>query len=331
MIRFLSCDWGTSSFRLRLVRVEDRQILGEYFSDVGVKQAFYSYKESGSGTEREQFYLDLLREGVKALERKLNVDLTETMILCSGMASSTIGIRELPYATLPFPVNGSTMEMHFYRSGEVMDHPIFLLSGVKSTRDVMRGEETQLIGVIRQLPSFSGQGVFIFPGTHSKHIYVSSGEITDFKTYMTGEVFQLLSQNSLLSDSISVGELAGSELGFAFAKGVEEGARNNLLGTLFQVRANELFGKLSKAENFHYLSGLLIGNELSNLSTNGDFPIYLCAEGALHLTYSRAMEILTLNAKILTKEEVRQAVVYGQLEIFNYTNNHEKSIFLGSF
>lgn len=148
---------------------------------------------------------------------------------------------------------------------------------------------------------------------------------------MTGEVFQLLSRNSLLSDSISVGELADSELGFAFTKGVEEGARDNLLGTLFQVRTNELFGKLSKAENFHYLSGLLIGNELSNLSTNGDLPIYLCAEGALHSTYSKAMEILSLKPKIFTKEEVRQAVVYGQLEIFNYTNNHEKSIFLGSF
>ncbi|WP_162339741.1 2-dehydro-3-deoxygalactonokinase [Cyclobacterium salsum] len=331
MIRFLSCDWGTSSFRLRLVRVEDRQILGEYISGLGVKQAFQNFQESGPNTDREQFYMDLLSEGVKALERKLNLDLTETMILCSGMASSTVGIRELPYATLPFPLKGSTMEMHFYRSGDKIDHPIFLLSGVKSTRDVMRGEETQLIGIIRQLPSFAGEGVFILPGTHSKHIYVSAGEISDFKTYMTGEVFQILSRHSLLSDSISRGALADTELGLAFTRGVEEGAKGNLLGSLFQVRTNELFGKLTKTENFHYLSGLLIGNELSNLSTNRDFPIYLCAEGNLHTTYSRAMEILPLKAKILSQQDVRQAVVFGQLEIFNYTNNHEKSIFLGSF
>lgn len=331
MNQFLSCDWGTSTFRLRLVRISDRQILGEYTSEVGVKQAFQSYKERGTNRDRESFYLGLMKEGVAGLEKKLGVVLTETLIVCSGMASSSIGLRELPYATLPFAINGSTMVTHFYRLQEGIDHPVFLLSGIKSTQDVMRGEETQLVGIISQLPSFSGQGVFIFPGTHSKHIFVSSGKIVDFKTYMTGELFQLLSRNSLLSDSIEDGELATREHEQAFAKGVEQGASDSLLGALFQVRTNELFRKLSKTENFHYLSGLLIGNELGNLKTEGSFPIYLCAEGTLHSTYSRAMGILPLEAEILASQEVQQAVVYGQLEIFNYTNNHEENIFLGSF
>lgn len=331
MIQFLSCDWGTSSFRLRLVRVEDMRIIGEFVSEMGVQLANRSYLEAGEELARSVFFRKLVKEAVRSLERKLQVHLAETMIICSGMASSSIGIDELAYAELPFPTNGSKMNIHFYGPSEEMDHPLFLLSGVKSDSDVMRGEETQLIGIILQRADFSGAGVFVFPGTHSKHIMIKDFLITDFQTYMTGEVFRLMSRSSILSESVLEGEEITPESERAFESGVRMGARNNLLGNLFQVRTNDLFGKLTRNDNFHFLSGLLIGNEVCNLGTDAGSAVYLCAEGALHFWYAKAMEILDVKAEVLSPQEVRQSVVYGQFEIVNDTINHEKSIFLGSF
>ncbi|WP_375582440.1 2-dehydro-3-deoxygalactonokinase [Cyclobacterium xiamenense] len=331
MIQFLSCDWGTSSFRLRLVRVEDMRIIGEYLSEMGVQQANRDYLNAKDSSGRTFFYRKLIKKAVRSLESELHLDLAQTMIICSGMASSSIGIDELPYAELPFPVDGSRMNIQFYRPTEEMDHPLFLLSGVKSESDVMRGEETQLIGIILQLKNFDGSGVFVFPGTHSKHITVSKQVVTDFQTYMTGEVFWLMSRSSILSKSVSEGEENGDASELAFIEGVRVGAKNNLLGSLFQVRTNDLFGKLVQNDNFHFLSGLLIGNELCNLVRNERRPVFLCAEGPLHYWYAKALEILRVEAKVLSPQEVRQAVVYGQFEIVNDTINHEKSIFLGSF
>lgn len=331
MMKFLSCDWGTSSFRLRIVNLTDASIEGEYVNEAGIQATYHKFVESGNEENRVKFYFDQLKKEIKQMSINLHVNLDGMLIVCSGMASSSIGIMELPYADLPIDVKGNSVGLEYFPISDDFDHSLLLVSGLRSSDNVMRGEETQLIGVVRQLENFSGEGVFILPGTHSKHIKVKGYEVSNFKTYMTGEVFQLMAYQSILSKSVKMDARPNEKFQEIFKVGVEEGASSALLSVLFKVRTNELFDRYTKEENFHYLSGLLIGNELSNLVEEKDSKIYLCSEGKLHLNYAIGMEILGLHAEVLPKEWVRKSVIHGQIQILNQNINNEKNIFLGSF
>ncbi|WP_084011939.1 2-dehydro-3-deoxygalactonokinase [Cyclobacterium amurskyense] len=331
MMRFLSCDWGTSSFRLRIVNLEDATIENEYVNDSGIQSVYNSYLESDGNVNRVHFYFDFLSNEIKKMADSLQVNLEEMLIVCSGMASSSIGIKELPYAGLPMDVMGTSMGLEYFPISKEFNHSLLLLSGVQSADNVMRGEETQLIGVVRQLKDFSGKGIFILPGTHSKHIWVNDNQITGFKTYMTGEVFHLMANKSILSKSVMYDSADNVKYKEVFAEGIKEGANNALLSVLFKTRTNDLFDRYSKEENFHYLSGLLIGNELTNLVEEKNTEIYLCSEGKLHPNYVLGMEILGINPKVLPMQWVKQAVIQGQIQVLNQHINNDKNIFLGSF
>lgn len=335
MIRFLSCDWGTSSFRLRLVNVADMSVLVSYSNQEGINKTFSLWKAhlDRERTNREEFYFARIQEGIDQLEEQSGEDLSELLVICSGMASSSVGIKELPYSRLPFDVSGHGLEMYLYPVSDKRRQTLLLLSGLRSDHNVMRGEETQLIGIISQFQDFDGSGLFIFPGTHSKHILVQKNKISEFNTYMTGEIFSLLSKHSILANSIAEGYFITDQRGkSAFTEGVLEGARHPVLSKLFHVRTNELFKYLKKEENYHYLSGLLIGDELRILADNHKHvAIYLCPEGNLSRQYSLACEILGIDCRLVMPEVVESAVIHGQFKIFNQNLNHERSIFLGSF
>lgn len=329
MMKFLSCDWGTSSFRLRIVNLNDGSIEGEHVNTSGIQATYHKFLEAGNEVDRVKFYFDQLKKEIKQMGENLHVNLEGMLIVCSGMASSSIGFKELPYADLPIDVKGNSVGLDYFPISNDFDHSLLLVSGLRSSDNVMRGEETQLIGVVRQLENFSGEGIFIFPGTHSKHIRVEDYKVSDFKTYMTGEVFQLMAYQSILSKSVKTD--SNESYKEVFKVGVEEGASNALLSVFFKTRTNELFGRYTKEENFHYLSGLLIGNELSNLVEEKDSSIYLCSEGKLHSNYAIGMETLGIKAEVLPQEWVRKSVVHGQIQILNQNINNEKNIFLGSF
>ncbi|MEX2512719.1 MAG: 2-dehydro-3-deoxygalactonokinase [Cyclobacteriaceae bacterium] len=334
MCKFLSCDWGTSSFRLRLVNQSDKRVTSEFNSDFGIQKAFNVWKDSKANDpqEKQDIYLNYIHEAVKELEAISGQQLNTQLIICSGMASSSIGIKELPYVSVPFDTSGLGMEMHVIAAKEDFNHPLIIISGLKNDHNVMRGEETQLIGLISQLPDFDGEGAFIFPGTHSKHVYISSDKIVDFDTYMTGEVFKLLCHHSLLSNSLEENPPMDSEEKItAFKQGLMHGSTKSLLSVLFNVRTNDLFGHLDKKQNYHYLSGLMIGNELRNLINISDKAIYLCSEEKLYQPYSMALDILEVPSIKLTPELVSNSVVQGQYQIYQQNFDHEKRIFLGCF
>src|SRR5690606_3952516 len=123
------------------------------------------------------------------------------------------------------------------------------ISGVKSQDDVMRGEETQLVGAYSLAKKIEGlhsnsAPVFVFPGTHSKHIFIRQKEIVDFKTFMTGEFYDLLAHKSILSLGVAKDqELQNPKNTESFKRGVADGISTNLLHASFRVRTNHLFGK----------------------------------------------------------------------------------------
>ncbi len=332
MQNFISCDWGTSSFRICLVRCSDLEIIHSYRNEKGIGQIYKELvdEQRQNPLYRESAYLEVIRYGITQLEENIANSLAGTMVICSGMATSSIGLKELPFTPIPYATDGRGLGMEFMPARPSFDYPMLLLSGIKHQNDLMRGEETQLVGVIQQLAGFEGDGVFVFPGTHSKHIKVQNHEVVDFTTFMTGELFALLSKQSILQSNLMPGgDLSVEEHKGNFLKGVVEAGENNLLSQLFQIRIAHLLHGRDPMSNFHYLSGLLIGTELRSLASVKDFA-YLCASGELHHSYSLALQTMSIPAKVVPTSVVEHSVIAGQYKIYNQKLHHERSIFLGN-
>ncbi len=256
---------GTSVLRLRLIDADTETVLAETESPYGIAATFELWKKNGIIEKGKlSFYTSVLTEHLQLLEKKSGTSLENVPFIISGMASSNIGMTELPYKEIPFSANAENLQVKIIEAANDFDHTIVLISGVRTTDDIMRGEETQLLGSINEKDK--EEQVFIFPGTHSKHVRVKDGKVVDFKTYMTGEFFELLSTKSILSSSVKEQpDLLYGDFLKNFEKGVHEGAHSNLLHSAFSTRTNDVFGKLTKEENYYYLSGLLIGTELKEL------------------------------------------------------------------
>ncbi|MDP4131361.1 MAG: 2-dehydro-3-deoxygalactonokinase [Bacteroidota bacterium] len=319
---FLSCDWGTSTFRLRLVRVSDHTILEEIISKEGIATIFGNWKaQTGQGTVgREEYVLKVLQNHLQALGKKTTQSLDGIPVLISGMASSSIGIRELPYAGLPFSLDGRDAIIQKIRPDENRAHEVLLISGLSTPADVMRGEETQMMGLNAVYSAGADEIVIcIFPGTHSKHVQVLDGKIVDFKTYMTGELFDLISGSSILKEAVSPGVHDITPDDFeAFDQGIVRSVTSNILHSLFSVRVNDLFKLFGKEQNYQYLSGLLIGTELRDLLENDPGRIQLCSGSNLYPLYQRGLEKLNLKAKtsFISPELMDSSAVEGQIKIF---------------
>lgn len=315
----LSCDWGTSSFRLRLVNVADHEVVGEVTTPNGIGAVYNAWRES-AGAVRGDFYRSVIATQVAALAKQTGLDINGVPIVLSGMASSSIGMQELPYATLPFALDGSHLGVKQYEEQPGFPHEITLVSGVRSDHDVMRGEETQLIGLGAAMDLSGRDAIFIFPGTHSKHMFVRDGRLIDFKTFMTGEVFNLMANQSILKDSIDHYRQPdfNAEAADAFRAGIRESGSGNILNALFTVRTNQLFDLFSKRENGMFLSGLLIGHEIRDLTRETDAQLVLCGGNNLYQLYKAAIETLGLAGRttIIPSEIVDRAATSGHIRIF---------------
>ena len=139
---FLSCDWGTSSFRLRLVNSDNLRIESTIRNDEGIAAVYNKWINSGNAeSERRAFYLQRLQVQINELSQQAGISLERVPIILSGMASSSIGIAELPYHKMPFKTDGSDLLVE-----ELPEYHMLIISGARTDEDVMRGEETMLIG-----------------------------------------------------------------------------------------------------------------------------------------------------------------------------------------
>jgi 2-dehydro-3-deoxygalactonokinase len=318
MKHFLSCDWGTSSLRLRLADTGDGKIIAEARSADGIARTFELWRQTGlSEDKKTSFYLEVIDRQVKKLENDTGRPLKGLKLVLSGMASSTVGFIDLPYTSIPFNINGKDMVTAFVAAGRGFDHDIMVISGARSAGDVMRGEETQLIGCIQPGRPVNN-ALFIFPGTHSKHILVSGDQAIGLKTYMTGEVFGLLAGQSMLKNTVQPGCFDAD----AFKKGLIDAASGNLLHLIFKVRTNGLFNAYTKNENYHYLSGLLIGTELKDLASANAEAINLVCGNKLAMPYHIALSHFSagIPLKIYPLEQAEEATVKGQLIIAKHLN-----------
>jgi 2-dehydro-3-deoxygalactonokinase len=287
MNKFLSCDWGTSSFRIRLVDADTEEISGEVISDEGISDTFQQWMAAGlPEEERITYYKTILKRNLSRLPGTIDKNIP---LLCSGMISSSIGLIELPYREFPFTWEVSQILVKKIDSSKEFPNPLYVISGFRTDTDIMRGEEMLLLGCdIRD----DDKKIFIFPGTHSKHVFIKNKMAVDFKSYMTGEIFSLLSEKSILRNAVRMGSDKKS-----FTEGIETGLQGNILHHVFKVRTRQLLHQSGPVSNYQFLSGLLIGAELSDL--NGiNSPIYLVAGNQLEEPYRLGLSLTGVNREI---------------------------------
>lgn len=251
---FLSCDWGTSSFRLRLV--SEGQVIATVRESVGVRELF----ERGDGPAGFAFYLsNKLTE--LANGRKIS---PQPPLVISGMASSSIGWKELPYAPAPFGIDGEKLIVEKLEwPAPAWLGPTYLVSGVATATDMMRGEESQIVGLFasEELKRHREDSLVILTGSHSKHASVKAGMVVDFHTYVTGELFHALSTHTILQATVGSTDFI-AQFPEDFLLGVQATEAQGMPRSLFQARSRGVLNGKKKEQNAAFLSGVLIASEL---------------------------------------------------------------------
>lgn len=218
-----------------------------------------------------------------------------TPVLACGMVGSAHGWREAAYVPCPVALDALHERLVDVPAGDGV--VVRIVPGL-STRsgdgrpDVMRGEETQLCGLLEAAPSLAARACVVMPGTHSKWVRLNDGRVSGYATRMTGELYALLREKSVLARLMPEGAAAGVDAA-AFDRGVADALRAggaDLAHLLFGVRALGLFGELAPAAAPDYLSGLLIGTEIASARAEvHDVPVALVGEATLCERYARAL------------------------------------------
>lgn len=213
------------------------------------------------------------------------------LCLISGMAGSRQGWQEAPYCPCPAGFAELSQHLLWLQPGRIALVPgLSCLGGdTLHTPDVMRGEEVQIFGALHM--AGRDNATMVLPGTHSKWVQVQSGRVTQFQTFMTGEVFALMSQHSILGKTL---DLTGAFDESTFLQGVDQSQPSgSMLNKLFAVRTLGLFECMSAAQLPSFLSGLLIGEELRDQAVSPDLaPVILIGSQALTLRYTLALQHL---------------------------------------
>lgn len=288
----IALDWGTSSLRAYLMDAGGR-VLATRRLPWGIMHL----PPAPSGTTESAPEDAFERAFDAACGDWLQVD-PDLPVLACGMVGSAQGWREAPYVELPTQLDALARQL--VRVDRGVSAPIHIVPGLiqrTALPNVMRGEETQAMGVLAALLHEQAQDdlLIVLPGTHCKWISVRAGEVHHFFTFMTGEVYAALCNHTLLGKTMQAGEAQDD----AFARGLAvtstEAGEVGLLGTIFSSRTLGLTGALSGAEQAEYLSGLLVGHEVAAVASlmrrqSRTPQLMLCGEADLCRRYASALE-----------------------------------------
>lgn len=222
-------------------------------------------------------------------------------VLMSGMVGSAQGWVEAPYLDSDVPLD--QLAQHLIPAPASLPRRCWIVPGYRHRSadgdvDVMRGEETQLLGA---LALGRRDGWLVLPGTHSKWVELRDGRIVQFASYMTGELYALLGAHGTLSSLLAVPQQPERDAA-AFAAGVEAASRRALSNALFGCRARVVGGGAPAGESAAYLSGLLIGAEWADVRrrNGGTLPASITALGTPALAQRHADAAVLLGSRVDT-------------------------------
>ena len=274
---FIAVDWGTTN--RRAYRVGPSGSCDAEFED---GQGVLSVPAGG------------FPDAVAEIRRRLG----DLPLLLGGMIGSNRGWVEAPYVRCPAGLDDLAANLAWPGEREAIVPGVAFLGNGRA--DVMRGEEVQLLGAVAagEVPEDT---LVCHPGTHNKWVVVEAGRISSFRTVMTGELFSLLRQHSILADLLKT----DAEPDEAFGRGVRHGLdQDDLTSELFGVRARVLLGEARREDAASYTSGLLIGADVRiGLSGNGAATVCVMGRPELTRLYAAAIREAGRDANELDGEQ----------------------------
>jgi 2-dehydro-3-deoxygalactonokinase len=262
--QLIALDWGTTSLRAYKLAAGG-VVLEQRALSSGIMQLPKTPRVINGGECTDGFELAFEEACGDWLDAQ-----PELPVIACGMVGSAQGWREAAYCETP--ANVANLGNSLQTLVSLRGTRVHIVPGViqrSRLPNVMRGEETQVLGVLQNLSAEAGGDLLIgLPGSHSKWVEVVEGCITHFDTFMTGEVFAVLSEHSILGRTQQQGAAFD---GLAFDRGVQVALSADgelgVLSTLFSARTLGLTGELAPTAQADYLSGLMIGHELAALAT----------------------------------------------------------------
>ncbi|MEY2618577.1 MAG: hypothetical protein RL522_1579 [Pseudomonadota bacterium] len=285
----IAIDWGTTSLRGALL---DRQgaVLQERSAPLGILHV----PAGGFEATFQDLFGDWMRP-------------PSQVALMAGMVGSQQGWQEAPYCPCPAGAQDIANALRWVQPGRIAIVPglscrqdgLRQVPDLAQVPDVMRGEETQILGALAT--TGESDATLVLPGTHSKWASVSGHRVEDFTTYMTGEVYQLLRQHSILARTLPTTADAAAPDDEAFDWGVMRALeeRGGLLHTAFSVRTLSLFRQVPPERLSDYLSGLVIGEEVRAQAPDPATPVLLVGATGLTARYERALSLAGIPSRVL--------------------------------
>ena len=294
---YIAGDWGSSHLRLWLVHLASGSV-HDQCTGPGIAQL----REDHSAIADTFFQL------TESWQRQFSV---RQALLC-GVVGSNIGWHSTDYISCPSALLANPLVPQQVPQQHSQAINVQLIPGLQCLRedgipDTMRGEETQLLGALLTDPALSqGDQLVCLPGTHSKWVWTNQGSIVEFVTGLSGELFALLEQHSVLLANSD--KTVHSHCPEHFALGVQRtGSETNLVQLLFETRSRQLSGQLSASAARSFLSGLIIGSDIRgvmhrmNASKNN---ISFIGELELCGHYQSACQQLGYNGQIIDGEKL---------------------------
>jgi 2-dehydro-3-deoxygalactonokinase len=298
---FIAGDWGTSRLRLYLCEASGNVLARGEGEGASVPDCAGRFAAAVAAWDKAHGQLPAV---------------------LAGMVGSTIGWREVPYLKCPAkPAAIADAALRFEADGRAIAIlPGLSCKGKTGAPDVMRGEETQILGALRLHPNLAkGRHVFCLPGTHAKWVVVGNGAVTQFQTALSGELFELLRRHSVLArDSREVdAQSPAFALGLDFAR---QNRKADLLHLLFSARSRVVTGEMAGEDAASYLSGMVLGKDIATALALFDLegPVQLICTPALAALYGKALATYDVKSAAVDGDRAALAgLVHAHTEIFS--------------
>ena len=307
---YITIDGGTTNTRISLVT--DNKVITTLKFGIGAR----------IGIDNSTEYKETIKNGIIEILKKNNLTENEIIsIIASGMITSEFGLVNLPHIKTPAGIEELNSNMYKTMLPEISPIQFVFIRGVKTdcesleSADMMRGEETELMGILE-----NGESIYILPGSHSKIIHTDkNGKINDFKTMLTGEMIMSISQNTILKDAV---DIKNSETNKEYLlKGYNYCSQFGINEALFKVRVlKNLFGENSKNVYSFYL-GIILCDEIKSILKASPEKIVIGGKkqikDAMHTILSSICESKIIS---LSDNEVDNSSALGAVKIFEYNN-----------
>ncbi len=310
MKRYLTIDGGTTN--TRLVLVEDR------IPTDRVKIP------AGAGKTDKDTMCVLLHDAIADMLKRHALQIGDiTAILASGMITSEKGLCEIIHT--PAPAGAAELHAHMQavHMPAVADIPITFISGVKmagstpETADIMRGEETEILGLHAQMSAATENTVCVLPGSHSKIIRLHEGRIVEFSTMLTGELLAAVAGNTILKDAVDISlietdpEWLSRGYTYAQTRGINE--------ALFKVRVLKNQLGADDLARYSFFMGVILQGEIDRILEAKADCIIIGGRSAFRIPMTQLLERCT-NASIIpvSDEQADNAAPLGMIMVYEY-------------